>query len=49
MWLILIFGNDICNIAPYTTKRLKKKDLIDVIDMSRQEIAPAVYGLLTLL
>ena len=42
----LDFGDDSCDIASYITKRLKKNDLMDIIEMNREEIAPAVYGML---
>ena len=42
----LEFGDDSCGIMPYIEKRLKKNDMMDIIKMSRQEVAPAVYGLL---
>ena len=42
----LDFGDDSCDIASYITKKLKKNDLMDIIEMNREEIAPAVYGML---
>ena len=42
----LDFGEDTCNINQFIKKRMQSNDISEIINMERQDISPAGYGMI---